>query len=29
MDDAEQGRLLRNWRKAVEKTLDWVDDDVR
>ncbi|MFE5672385.1 glycerol kinase GlpK [Agromyces sp. NPDC056523] len=29
MDEAEQGRLLRNWRKAVTKTLDWVDDDVR
>ena len=29
MDAAEQGRLLRNWRKAVAKTLDWVDADVR
>ncbi|MEJ1156200.1 MULTISPECIES: glycerol kinase GlpK [Microbacterium] len=28
MDDAERGRLLRNWKKAVTKTLDWVDDDV-
>jgi glycerol kinase len=24
----ERERLLRNWRKAVSKTLDWVDDDV-
>ncbi|GAB97797.1 glycerol kinase [Kineosphaera limosa] len=24
----ERDRLLRNWRKAVTKTLDWVDDDV-
>jgi glycerol kinase len=29
MDDAERGRLNRNWDKAVTKTLDWVDDDVR
>ncbi|MBM7504096.1 glycerol kinase GlpK [Agromyces aurantiacus] len=29
MDAAEQGRLLRNWKKAVTKTLDWVDADVR
>ncbi|GAA1059476.1 glycerol kinase GlpK [Agromyces bracchium] len=29
MDEAEQGRLVRNWKKAVTKTLDWVDDDVR
>ncbi|GMA30310.1 glycerol kinase GlpK [Litorihabitans aurantiacus] len=28
MDEAERGRLLRNWKKAVTKTLDWVDDDV-
>ena len=28
MDEAEQGRLVRNWKKAVTKTLDWVDDDV-
>ncbi|MFC5790933.1 glycerol kinase [Agromyces tardus] len=28
MDDAEQARLVRNWKKAVTKTLDWVDDDV-
>ena len=24
----ERERLLRNWKKAVTKTLDWVDDDV-
>ncbi|WP_353813223.1 glycerol kinase GlpK [Agromyces sp. SYSU T00266] len=29
MDEAEQGRLVRNWKKAVTKTLDWVDEDVR
>jgi glycerol kinase len=29
MDDAERERLLRNWKKAVTKTLDWVDEDVR
>jgi glycerol kinase len=29
MDQAERERLLRNWHKAVSKTLDWVDDDVR
>ncbi|RXZ51075.1 glycerol kinase [Agromyces fucosus] len=28
MDDAERARLDRNWKKAVSKTLDWVDDDV-
>ena len=28
MDEAERDRLLRNWKKAVTKTLDWVDDDV-
>lgn len=28
MDVAERDRLLRNWKKAVTKTLDWVDDDV-
>ena len=28
MDEAERGRLMRNWKKAVTKTLDWVDDDV-
>jgi glycerol kinase len=29
MDDAEQGRLIRNWQQAVTQTLDWVDDVVR
>jgi glycerol kinase len=28
MPDAERERLYRNWKKAVTKTLDWVDDDV-
>ncbi len=28
MDDDERERLYRNWKKAVTKTLDWVDDDV-
>jgi len=28
MDDAERERLYRNWKKAVTKTLDWVDEDV-
>ncbi len=28
MDDAERQRQLRNWKKAVTKTFDWVDDDV-
>ena len=28
MDEAERGKLMRNWKKAVTKTLDWVDDDV-
>ncbi len=29
LDDAERARTYRNWKKAVTKTLDWVDDDVR
>jgi glycerol kinase len=29
MDPAERDRLLRNWKKAVTKTFDWVDDDVK
>ncbi|UTX52031.1 glycerol kinase GlpK [Leucobacter aridicollis] len=29
MDQAEQERQLRLWRKAVTKSMDWVDDDVR
>ena len=28
MDNDERERLYRNWKKAVTKTLDWVDDDV-
>ncbi len=28
MDEAERERLYRSWKKAVTKTLDWVDDDV-
>lgn len=28
MEPVERERLLRNWKKAVTKTLDWVDDDV-
>jgi glycerol kinase len=28
MEDAERERLYRNWKKAVTKTLDWVDEDV-
>jgi glycerol kinase len=29
MDTDERERLYRNWKKAVTKTLDWVDDDVQ
>jgi glycerol kinase len=29
MDTDERERLLRNWKKAVTKTFDWVDEDVR
>lgn len=29
MDDAERDRQMRNWKKAVTKTFDWVDDDVK
>ncbi|MFT4123632.1 MAG: glycerol kinase GlpK [Microbacteriaceae bacterium] len=29
MDAADRERLLRNWRKAVTKTFDWVDDDTK
>ncbi|AZH84431.1 glycerol kinase [Plantibacter sp. PA-3-X8] len=29
MDSAERDRLYRNWKKAVTKTFDWVDDDVQ
>ena len=28
MDDDERNRQLRNWKKAVTKTFDWVDKDV-
>ncbi|MEO6505727.1 MAG: glycerol kinase GlpK [Terrimesophilobacter sp.] len=28
MDPAERDRLMRNWKKAVTKTFDWMDDDV-
>ncbi|MDV3219919.1 glycerol kinase GlpK [Intrasporangium sp.] len=27
MDPTERERLYRNWKKAVQRTLDWVDDD--
>ena len=29
LDVAERERLYRSWKKAVKRTLDWVDDDVR
>lgn len=29
MDEEERGRLYRNWKKAVTKTFDWVDEDVK
>ncbi|MBA2558403.1 MAG: glycerol kinase GlpK [Propionibacteriales bacterium] len=29
MDSDERERIYRNWKKAVTKTLDWVDDDVQ
>ena len=29
MDDDERDRLYRNWKKAVTKTFDWVDADVK
>jgi len=28
MEEEERERLLRNWKKAVTKTFDWVDEDV-
>jgi glycerol kinase len=27
MDEGERERLYRNWKKAVSKTFDWVDED--
>ena len=27
-DQDERARLYRNWKKAVQRTLDWVDEDV-
>ncbi|MFP5415543.1 MAG: glycerol kinase GlpK [Actinomycetes bacterium] len=29
MDDSERDRLYRQWKKAVTRTFDWVDEDVR
>ncbi len=29
LDEVERARLYRNWKKAVTKALDWVDDDVK
>jgi glycerol kinase len=28
IEPGEADRLFRNWKKAVTKTFDWVDDDV-
>ena len=28
LDEKEQQRLYRNWKKAVSRTFDWVDEDV-
>lgn len=28
MEDDKRARLMRTWKKAVTKTMDWVDDDV-
>jgi glycerol kinase len=28
MESSERDRLYRQWKKAVTKTLDWVDEDV-
>jgi glycerol kinase len=28
IDETERNRQFRNWKKAVTKTFDWVDDDV-
>ena len=29
MEAEQRDRLLRLWRKAVTKSMDWVDDDVK
>jgi glycerol kinase len=29
MDQAERERQMRLWKKAVTKSMDWVDDDVK
>jgi glycerol kinase len=29
MDESERERQLRNWKKAVTKTFDWIDEDVK
>ena len=29
MDEDERERLYRQWKKAVGKSIDWVDDDAR
>jgi len=29
LDPKERDRLYRSWKKAVKRTLDWVDEDVR
>ena len=29
MDPAERDRQMRLWKKAVTKSMDWVDDDVK
>ncbi len=29
LDNDERERLMRNWKKAVTKTFDWVDDDIQ
>ena len=29
MDEATRAKSYRKWKKAVTKTFDWVDDDVK
>jgi glycerol kinase len=29
VDETERDRLFRNWKKAVTRTFDWVDEDVK